>query len=447
MGVNQSLSPAYFLFHPLTSCHGDWCQSKPRHCPQLWMSPVTQAPPRLPLTTAAVPEAPPTAVTTPIRNLRIDPAHHMLIWDPVPGADITTGAYCRKGRDNFVWADPGLARCSFQSLSLCHVTNFTVFLGKDSAVAGSIRFPPDDGGNHEAAAQDLRCWVYEGQLSCRWGRGPKAAGDVHYRMFWRDVRLGPAHDRECPHYHSHDVNTTGPAPHGSHEGCTLDLDPVLGSAPNGPKEDLVPQFTITINGSSPAGPVPCMDDTVDLQRAEVLAPPTLTVECIGSEAHARWDAQTRFHYGHLRFTLQSSSSEPQEYNVSVPHFWVPNAGAISFRVRSRSEVDPQKLSSWSKAWGLGGLGAQFPYTMSSIDQSPAQVCPPEVTPVKTALVTSVATVLGAGLLAAGLLLWWRKSLLSRLCPPIPRLRLPLAGEMVAWEPGPEDCEVTPVTDA
>ncbi|XP_021037817.1 interleukin-3 receptor subunit alpha isoform X8 [Mus caroli] len=342
MGVNQSLSPAYFLFHPLTSCHGDWCQSKPRHCPQLWMSPVTQAPPRLPLTTAAVPEAPPTAVTTPIRNLRIDPAHHMLIWDPVPGADITTGAYCRKGRDNFVWADPGLARCSFQSLSLCHVTNFTVFLGKDSAVAGSIRFPPDDGGNHEAAAQDLRCWVYEGQLSCRWGRGPKAAGDVHYRMFWRDVRLGPAHDRECPHYHSHDVNTTGPAPHGSHEGCTLDLDPVLGSAPNGPKEDLVPQFTITINGSSPAGPVPCMDDTVDLQRA---------------------------------------------------------------------------------------------------------VCPPEVTPVKTALVTSVATVLGAGLLAAGLLLWWRKSLLSRLCPPIPRLRLPLAGEMVAWEPGPEDCEVTPVTDA
>lgn len=43
-------------------------------------------------------------------------------------------------------ADPGLARCSFQSLSLCHVTNFTVFLGKDRAVAGSIQFPPDDGG-------------------------------------------------------------------------------------------------------------------------------------------------------------------------------------------------------------------------------------------------------------------------------------------------------------
>ncbi|XP_017171356.1 interleukin-3 receptor subunit alpha isoform X16 [Mus musculus] len=244
----------------------EWCQSKPRHLPQLWMmSPVTQAPPHLPLTTAAVREAPPTAVTTPIQNLHIDPAHYTLSWDPAPGADITTGAFCRKGRDIFVWADPGLARCSFQSLSLCHVTNFTVFLGKDRAVAGSIQFPPDDDGDHEAAAQDLRCWVHEGQLSCQWERGPKATGDVHYRMFWRDVRLGPAHNRECPHYHSLDVNTAGPAPHGGHEGCTLDLDTVLGSTPNSP--DLVPQVTITVNGSGRAGPVPCMDNTVDLQRA------------------------------------------------------------------------------------------------------------------------------------------------------------------------------------
>ncbi|NP_001405381.1 interleukin-3 receptor subunit alpha isoform 8 precursor [Mus musculus] len=283
-------------------------------------------------------------------------------------------------------------------------------------------------GDHEAAAQDLRCWVHEGQLSCQWERGPKATGDVHYRMFWRDVRLGPAHNRECPHYHSLDVNTAGPAPHGGHEGCTLDLDTVLGSTPNSP--DLVPQVTITVNGSGRAGPVPCMDNTVDLQRAEVLAPPTLTVECNGSEAHARWVARNRFHHGLLGYTLQvnqSSRSEPQEYNVSIPHFWVPNAGAISFRVKSRSEVYPRKLSSWSEAWGL--------------------VCPPEVMPVKTALVTSVATVLGAGLVAAGLLLWWRKSLLYRLCPPIPRLRLPLAGEMVVWEPALEDCEVTPVTDA
>lgn len=324
-------------------------------------------------------------MTTPIQNLHIDPAHYTLSWDPAPGADITTGAFCRKGRDIFVWADPGLARCSFQSLSLCHVTNFTVFLGKDRAVAGSIQFPPDDDGDHEAAAQDLRCWVHEGQLSCQWERGPKATGDVHYRMFWRDVRLGPAHNRECPHYHSLDVNTAGPAPHGGHEGCTLDLDTVLGSTPNSP--DLVPQVTITVNGSGRAGPVPCMDNTVDLQRAEVLAPPTLTVECNGSEAHARWVARNRFHHGLLGYTLQvnqSSRSEPQEYNVSIPHFWVPNAGAISFRVKSRSEVYPRKLSSWSEAWGL--------------------VCPPEVMPVKTALVTSVATVLGAGLVAAGLLL-------------------------------------------
>lgn len=42
-------------------------------------------------------------MTTPIQNLHIDPAHYTLSWDPAPGADITTGAFCRKGRDIFVW--------------------------------------------------------------------------------------------------------------------------------------------------------------------------------------------------------------------------------------------------------------------------------------------------------------------------------------------------------
>lgn len=37
---------------------------------------------------------------------------------------------------------------------------------------------------------------------------------------------------------------------------------------------------------------------------EVLAPPTLTVECNGSEAHARWVAPNRFHHGLLGYTLQ-----------------------------------------------------------------------------------------------------------------------------------------------
>lgn len=77
------------------------------------------------------------------------------------------------------------------------------------------------------------------------------------------TRLGPAHDLECQHYHS-------PAPHGSHESCTLDLDPILGSAPDGdapnPNEDPVNLLTVTVNGSGNAGPVPCRDITVNLQR-------------------------------------------------------------------------------------------------------------------------------------------------------------------------------------
>ncbi|XP_029397705.1 interleukin-3 receptor subunit alpha-like [Mus pahari] len=370
---------------------------------------------------AATREAPPTVVTTLIRNLRIDPAHRTLSWDPAPSTDITTEFACRKDGDLFS-ADPGLTRCSFPSLSLCRSTDFAVLLGEDRVEVGSIRFPPDDGGDREAAAKDLRCWVHDvGRLSCRWERGPRAAGDVRYRMFWRDTQLDPTHDRECPHYHSDDVTATGPAPHGGHEGCTLDLDPDLGSDT---------QVDVTVNGSGHAGPVPCMDDTMDLQHVEVLVPPTLKVECSGSDAHVQWFPQTRFHHNLLGFTLQvNQSSRPvlQEFNFSTTHFRVPNAGAITFRVRARSEVDPGKLSGWSNTWGL--------------------VCPLEVKSMTTVLVTSAAVVLGTGLIAAGFLLCWRKSLLSRLCPPIPHLRLPLAGETVAWAPAPEDCEVTPVTDA
>lgn len=60
--------------------------------------------------------------------------------------------------------------------------------------------------------------------------------------------------------------------------------------------------------------------------------------------------------------------------VSIPHFWVPNAGAISFRVKSRSEVYPRKLSSWSEAWGLGervGRGLAVSHLWP---------CPPELSP-------------------------------------------------------------------
>lgn len=47
---------------------------------------------------------------------------------------------------------------------------------------------------------------------------------------------------------------------------------------------------------------------------------------------------------------------------------------------------------------------------------------------------------------AVLLLCWRKSLLSRLFPPIPRMRVPPGPEMVTWVEAPEDCEVTLVTN-
>lgn len=61
----------------------------------------------VPLMTAAVSEAPPKSVTTPIRNLRFDPANRTLSWDLTPGTDITTQPLCSKGRDIIVWVRGG----------------------------------------------------------------------------------------------------------------------------------------------------------------------------------------------------------------------------------------------------------------------------------------------------------------------------------------------------
>ncbi|XP_040597135.1 uncharacterized protein LOC110343149 isoform X10 [Mesocricetus auratus] len=104
-------------------------------------------------------------------------------------------------------SDIGREHCRFPSLSLCHMTNISVFLPNDpGATATWILFPESD-PNRPAAATDLHCWLHHvDHVSCRWGRGPGAPSDVQYRMFWRDARgPDPAHpagqvqwQRHCP---------------------------------------------------------------------------------------------------------------------------------------------------------------------------------------------------------------------------------------------------------
>lgn len=361
-------------------------------------------------------EAPP--LTPPIRNLSIDPAQRRLTWEWGGGGTRAEGGalgprfLCRKeGRDP-VRADPAGHSCSFPALSHCHVTNFTVFPEGQEKDAAHLCFQPRD-PNRAAAARNLHCWVHDVDwLSCRWGRGPGATRDVRYRMFLRDARHSPDHDRECPRY---EVDSQG-----SRVGCAV-----------GEAGTLASLITVTVNGSGGAhgvhAPVSCTDADIDMAAVEVLAPPVLTAECESTGARVRWAPQSRFQTAFV-FTLQinqSSQTEPKLEMVYETEIKVPTLDTVSVRVKATA-LDSGVESDWSKAW--------------SLDCGPTATLATPMTSLLLAGAGAVLTVM------AVLLLCWRKSLLSRLFPPIPRMRVLPGPEMVAWVEAPENCEVTLVTD-
>lgn len=361
-------------------------------------------------------EAPP--LTPPIRNLSIDPAQRRLTWEWGGGGTRAEGGalgprfLCRKeGRDP-VRADPAGHSCSFPALSHCHVTNFTVFPEGQEKDAAHLCFQPRD-PNRAAAARNLHCWVHDVDwLSCRWGRGPGATRDVRYRMFLRDARHSPDHDRECPRY---EVDSQG-----SRVGCAV-----------GEAGTLASLITVTVNGSGGAhgvhAPVSCTDADIDMAAVEILAPPVLTAECESTGARVRWAPQSRFQTAFV-FTLQinqSSQTEPKLEMVYETEFKVPTLDTVSVRVKATA-LDSGVESDWSKAW--------------SLDCGPTATLATPMTSLLLAGAGAVLTVM------AVLLLCWRKSLLSRLFPPIPRMRVLPGPEMVAWVEAPENCEVTLVTD-
>ncbi|XP_028631452.1 interleukin-3 receptor subunit alpha-like isoform X1 [Grammomys surdaster] len=299
----------------------------------------------------------------PIRNLRINPAQQMLTWELEGGASSSGMTFiCHKdGRNARIDLD-GQLQCSFQSVSLCHVTNYSVFPEKHEDMVASILFPTSD-PNRGAAARDLHCWVHDVQrMTCRWGRGPAAPEDVRYRMFWRDAEEGPEQDRECPHY---DLRERG-----ANLGCVLDDVPLL--------ENLM---MVTVKGSSGAGAVSCSDTAVNLGFVEILTPPTLTAECNSSEAHVQWAMQSKFNTG-FEYKLQynqSSHPEPQEQPLNVPHFRLLNPGTVSFRV-SATLVTGGKPSPWSNTQHLGEATPQvaMPLGVPAHDPSPSLPVPPMI---------------------------------------------------------------------
>ncbi|XP_038185717.1 interleukin-3 receptor subunit alpha-like isoform X2 [Arvicola amphibius] len=342
------------------------------------------------------------------RNLRLEPNELRLSWD----SDITSGPWevaCRKGEESPVWAPTGHTYCTFLSLSLCHVTNFSVFLRGDPGSTAQIRFPESD-PDRALAATDLRCWVHDVDvMTCRWGRGPGAPEHAQYRMFWRKAALGRDQDRECTHY---DVTD----PWGVRLGCRVDGVAALPT-----------HVTVSVSGGGGAS---CSDISVDLQRVEVLTPPELSAACNGSEdARLRWEMRSHFHHG-FQYELQinkSSHLEPEMEKTSENHFRVLIPGSASFRIRAKPQ-ESARFSDWSPAVRL--------------DCAPARK---HVTVMAAAL-----GALGAGLTVLVTLLLCRRHLRAKLFPQIPRVKDPRGvaeTETVTWSAAPEDPEVTFVTEA
>ncbi|KAK7795193.1 hypothetical protein U0070_024793 [Myodes glareolus] len=293
------------------------------------------------------------------RNLRLEPNELRLSWD----GDVTSGSrqvHCQKGSNSPVRAPRRRPYCTFASLSLCHVTNFSVFLEEDPGSAAWIQFPESD-TDRASAATDLHCWVHDVDvMTCRWGRGPGADEHAQYRMWWRDAALGRDRDRECAHYDVTDAQ-------GAHLGCRVDLATLLPTH----------HVTVTVTG----GGASCSDISVDLQRVEVLTPPVLAAVCNGSEeARLRWEMRSHFYHS-FQYELQINKTSESHFRALIP-------GSASFRVRAKPMAEAQ-FSDWSHAVRL--------------DCAPAAAERKHVTVMAAALAA-----LGAGLLVLGTLLLCRR---------------------------------------
>lgn len=343
------------------------------------------------------------------RNLRMKPNELRLFWD----SNVTSGSpevLCQKGTTTTVRAPAGRTYCKFPSLSLCHVTNFTVYIQEDPGSAAWILFPESD-PDRASAATDLNCWVHDVDvMTCRWGRGPGAGEHAQYRMFWRNAMLGHNQDHECPHYDFTDTQ-------GMHLGCRVDGVAVLPT-----------YVTVTVSGG---GGVSCSDISVNLQRVEILMPPVLTAACNGSEdARLHWVMRSHFHRS-FWYELQinkSSHSEPEIEKTSESHFRVLIPGSASFRVRAKT-ISFLQFSDWSPA-------VQLDCAPTARNHIP--------------VLAAVLGALGAGLMALVMLLLCQRPLRMKLFPQIPRVKDPRGGaetETVMWTAAPDDPEVMHITEA
>ncbi|XP_064227050.1 interleukin-3 receptor subunit alpha isoform X1 [Aotus nancymaae] len=346
-----------------------------------------------------------------------------LTWD-VDGN--VTGIDCQKGPDYGIQAMNN-RYCQFEAISLCEVTNYTVTVASPPFSAW-ILFP-EDGGNSQAAAQNLTCWVHDVDLmSCSWAVGPQAPGDVQYHLSVKDPESQEQHP--CVHY-----DTNG---RGTHIGCVF-------SDVSGISRGSLTAF-ILVTGSSEAFRVPCVDQLVVFSEIEILTPPNLTAKC--NKTHSLMDWKMRSHFNpEFRYELQIQkvnshptwtslvlSKQPviTEQVKGITSFQLLNPGTYTVKIRAQ-EIYDKLWSAWSSPQRFECDQEEGPHTRAW----------------RTSLLIALGTLLA---LLCAVLLCKRYLVMERLFPHIPHMKDPMGDgfrndKLVVWEAGRaglEECLVTEI---
>ncbi|XP_078219656.1 interleukin-3 receptor subunit alpha isoform X1 [Callithrix jacchus] len=346
----------------------------------------------------------------PIKNLRMEPKTQMLTWD-VDGN--VTGIQCVKGADYEIEAMNN-RYCQFAAISLCEVTNYTVVVASPPFSA-SILFP-EDGGNSQAAAQNLTCWVHEVDLmSCSWAVGPEAPGDTQYHLSVNHPESQEQHP--CVHYNTNE--------RGTHIGCVFsDVSAISSGSPTA---------FILVRGSSEAFRVPCVDQHVVFSEIEILTPPNLTAKCNKTHSFMDWEMRSHFNPNfHYELQIQKSKQPVITEQVKgMTSFQLLNPGTYTVKIRAQ-EIYDQFWTAWSSPQRFECDQEEGPHTRAW----------------RTSLLIALGTLLA---LICVVLLCKRYLVMERLFPRIPHMKDPMGDgfrndKLVVWEVGRAGLEECPVTE-
>ncbi|XP_036883620.1 interleukin-3 receptor subunit alpha [Sturnira hondurensis] len=346
-------------------------------------------------------------LSPPITNLRLDPGNKRLTWD-LSGNVSRIQCYVNGAvRDS----EKNNRYCSLYVFPKCEAWNFTVHATVPSGKPFSawIDYPRQE-GNPRAAAEHLQCRVHDLHfLTCSWAVGAEAPRDVQYDFYLED--LSTTRKWPCPQYMEKEP--------GTHVQCRFAN---VSQLPN--DEDQNRLFRLVVQGTSRHSRVPCSEIFTSLSQIEEFIAPNLTADCNKSLAVLQWQMSSHFTKTfEYELKIEEDSGVPiMQNNLSQESWILPNPGTFTVTIRAQG-------GQWSARQRF--------------------VCDPEDEARLYVWLIALTALLAVG---AAILLCKKYSVLQKLFPPIPHMKVPTADNcvhenMIAWQPGtptPEDCPVAEV---